>query len=196
MKFLSHQLDGLRKQLETTPWLRWAMIAIAVLGMVFVWQFLDGARANAQQQAIDEEIKLRRIRALQGQDIWLSQKDEATQLRAALEAQLPVVATPGLAQAALQSWLRTLTASFTTEQGIRIAIEKAGQIDGLDNVVKVRATLSGGLSPGEALNIIRQIESAPSLAVVETLNITNDVNKTAHMSLNAYFRIADPAAAP
>lgn len=196
MKILPHQLDGLRKQFEATPWLRWAMIAIAGLGILFVWQFLDGARASAQQQAIDEEIKLRRIRALQGQDIWLSRKDEATQLRAALEAQLPVVATPGLAQAALQSWLRTLTASFTTEQSIRIAIEKAAQIEGLDSVVRVRATVSGGLSPREALNVIRQIESAPSLVIVETLNITNDTNKTAHMSLHAYFRIADPAAAP
>lgn len=196
MKTLQEQLQEIRKQFEATPWLKWAAVAIVLLGMVFVWVTLEGARNNAQQQAIDAEAKLRRVRALQGQDTWLAREEETKQLLAALEAQMPLVDTPGLAQAALQSWLRTLTEMYTAEQGIRISIEKAAAVNGLDNVVKVRATLSGGLTPREALNLIRKIESSPSLTVIETLNITNDHNKTVTLSLNAYYRIAVPAEAP
>ncbi len=196
MTSLQQQLQEMRKQFQATPWLRWAAVAIAVLGMAFVWQFLDGARVSAQQQAIDEESKLRRIRALQGQDIWLIREGEARQLVAALEAQIPAVKTPGLAQAALQTSLRTMTESFTEANGIRIAIEKAAEVSGIEGVVKVRATLNGAVTPSETMNLIRKIEGSPSLMIIESVNITNDVNKTANLSLNAYFRIDDPATAP
>lgn len=196
MKLLSQQLQEMRKQLEATPWLRWAAVAIALLGIAFIWQSLDGAKADAQDQAIEQETKLRRIRGLQGQDVWLTHEEDAKQLRASLEAQMPAVATTGLAQAALQSWLRTLTQGFTAQQAIRISIENAAEVQGLERVVKVRATLTGALTPRDALNLVRQIESAPSLVVIETLNISNDTNKTANMSLNAYYRIADPVVAP
>lgn len=194
MTLLAQQARDMRKQFEATPWLRWGAAGIAVLAMAFVWQFLSDARASSQRQAIDQESKLGQVRALQGQDIWLVRENEAKQLIETLEAQLPTVKTPGLAQASLQSWLRTVTERFTPEQGIRISIEKASEIDALPNVVGVRATLSGNLTPRDVLTLIRTIESSPNLAVIETLNITNDVSKTVNMSLNAYFRIDDGAA--
>lgn len=196
MKHLIGQLAKARVQFEATPWLRWAALAIAVLAMAFVWQALDGIRVRAQEQAIDEESKLRRVRALEGQEGWLSNEREAAQLLASLNAQLPVVATSGLAQAALQRWLREMSSRFSTEQAIRIAIEDAAEVDGLTDVVKVRATFSGALSPTEVLGIIRQIESAPSLMVIETININNDTSNTVNLSLNAYFSVDTSASQP
>ena len=196
MTALSGIALNLRKQLEATPWLRWAAVAIAVLGMAFLWQTVSDVRQRAQQQAIDEESKLRRIRALQGQDVWLTHEQDARQLLGSLEAELPEVATAGLAEAALQAWLRTISSRFNSDQSIRMAVEKSADVASVDNVVKVRATLSGAMTPAEATNVIRQIESAPNLIVIETINITNDASSTVNMSMNAYFRIADPARDP
>lgn len=189
-KMLLDQWHKVQAQTQANPRLKWAFVLIAALLVGIVWQALDQVRTAAQKQAIQEEINHRKILSLQGQDIWFAQATEAESLSKALWAELPEVTTPGQAQAALQSWLRTLTAPITDEKNaLRVSVDSSGAVEGMPGVLKVSATINGGLSARQVLNLIRQIEGATNLVVIETIQIRSDVNNTANMTVNAYYRM-------
>lgn len=183
-------LAEVRRQLDAAPWLKWALAAIVVLAALFIGQELESLRNGAQKRAIDAESALRRIKALQGQEEWIARAEESRKLRDALYAQVPPVATPGLAQAAVQGWLNELTAAAGDTQNMRISVENAAVLETPPGFLRVHATLSGGMTPGQALNLIRRIESATNLVVIETVDIRNDGNRVVSLSLNAYYRQA------
>lgn len=189
MKAFEVQIRELKRQLETSPWLKWAGVAIALLLAAFALQSMEGWRADRQKAAIEAEQNLRRILSLKGQDAWLEREKNARQLRDALKAQLPGVSTPGMAQAALQSWLRNITAGFESKQNMTIRVNRSGPVDGMPDVIRVNAALNGALSPRQSLGLLRQIENSPNLVVVETLTLLSDDNNTVHLTVNAYYRV-------
>lgn len=189
MNMLEVQLQNLKKQTEAAPWLRWAALAIAVLLALFVLQSLDGFRVERRKAAAEAESNLQRILALQGQDVWLARAKDATQLRDSLRAQLPEAATPGLAQASLQNWLRNLTKSFGKEQNLTVRVNQSGPVDKLPGVLRVNASLNGNLTPRQALGVLRQIETSTNLVVLETMDMQSDASNSLQITLNAYYRV-------
>lgn len=187
MKALDAPLQSLKRQVDAAPWLRWASLAIAVLIAALALQALDNWRAERQKAGIEAEQALRRILALKGQNVWLAREKSAQQLRDSLKAQLPQVATPGMAQAALQNWLRNITANFDT-QNVVIRLNRSAPLESMPDVLRVNAALNGTLNPRQALALIRQIESSPNLVVVETVALQSD-SSTLHLTVNAYYRI-------
>lgn len=190
MKAFDAQLLALKRQIEAAPWLKWAGFAIAILLALFIVQGLNDWRVERQKAAIDAEQNLRRILALKGQDAWLEREKNAQQLRDALQAQLPKVATPGMAQAALQNWLRDITSSFDSQQNVAIRVNRSGPVENMPDVTRVNASLNGGLSPRQSLSLLRKIETSPNLIVVETLTLQSDSSNTLHLTVNAYYRVA------
>lgn len=196
MKAFDAQLQSLKRQIEAAPWLKWAGLAILVLIAIFALQGLDAWRMARQKASMEAEQTLRRTLALKGQDVWLAREKSALQLRDALKAQLPEVATPGLAQAALQNWLRGITAGFDAQQNASIRINRSAPVENMPGILRVNIALNGTFSPHQALALLRQIESAPNLIVVETINLQSDSSNTLHLTLNAYYRITGGSAAP
>lgn len=189
MKALDASLQSLRRQVDAAPWLRWAALAIAMLAAALALQALDKLRVERQKAGIEAEQDLRRILALKGQDVWVAREKSARLLRDSLKAQLPEVNTPGMAQAALQNWLRNITSNFDA-QNVVIRLNRTAPLESMPEVLKVNAALSGNLSPGQALALIRRIESAPNLVVVETMALQSDSSNTLHLTVNAYYRLA------
>lgn len=189
MKTLDASLQSLRRQVDAAPWLRWAALAIAMLAAAIALQALDKLRVERQKAGIEAEQDLRRILALKGQDVWVTREKSARLLRDSLKAQLPEVNTPGMAQAALQNWLRNITANFDN-QNVTIRLNRTAPLESMPEVLKVNAALNGNLSPGQALALIRRIESAPNLVVVETMALQSDSSNTLHLTVNAYYRLA------
>lgn len=189
MKAFETQVRELKRQVEASPWLKWAGLAIAILLAAFILQNMNGMRVERQNAAIEAEQNLRRILSLKGQDVWLEREKSAQQLHSSLKAQLPGVATPGMAQAALQSWLRSVTANFDSKQNVTIRVNRSGPIDGMPDVIRVNAALNGALSPRQSLGLLRQIENSPNLISVETLTVLSDDSNTLHLTVNAYYRV-------
>jgi len=179
-------LQQLKQQLETAPWLKWAGLGISVLLILWLMQALVDWRSTEQRAAFQAERSLQRILALNGQELWLQREKEASVMRDGLWAQLPEAATPGLAQAALQNWLREITAN---EDGISIRINHSGPVEHLPGVLQVNASLSAQILPGRSLQLLRQIETAANLVTVETLRLTDDTRSSLNLTLNAYYRI-------
>jgi len=188
------QREQLKRQLEAAPWLKWAGLLIAALLAVLVIQQLDEWRQARHHAARQAQMNLQRILALNGQDVWLERETAAVQLRDALRAQLPEATTAGAAQAALQNWLRTLTADADERRSnLSIQIKQFGVVEALPGVLRVNAVLSGAFSPQQALDILRRVESTPNLVAVETLTILSQNNSNLHLSLNAYYRLGEEA---
>ena len=194
MKAFDTQLQSLKRQVEAAPWLKWAGLAIVLLLALFCLQALDAARLERQKAAMDAELDLRRILALKGQDVWFEREKSASQLRDTLKAQLPEVATPGMAQAALQNWLRGLTSGFGNEQNASIRINRSGLVETVPGVLRVNASLNIAASPRQSLNLLRQVETSTNLVTVETVTLQSDDSNTLHLTLNAYYRIAEGTA--
>lgn len=195
MKMFSAQLQSLKRQADAAPWLKWAALAVAVLMLLLMIQALDQVRTQQQKAAIEAEVNLRRTLALKGQDVWLEREKSALQMRDSLRAQLPEVATPGLAQAALQSWLREASSGFDGEQNVRVTVNRSGLVESVPGILRVNASFSGGLTPRQALNLLRRIETAPTLVVVESMTLQSDSNQTLNLTLNAYYRSGNTGAA-
>jgi hypothetical protein len=194
MKWLSTQWGELRRQADANPRLKWALLLVALLLCAFVWRGLDGLRDGLQKKAISEEARLHRIRALQGQDIWLARADEASAMHAALLAQLPEATTPGLAQATLQGWLRSLVESNPGGRELNVTVDSATPLEQPAGVLRIHASINGALPPSQLIELVRRIESSSNLVVIETSTIrSNQDNASFALGMNAYYRLPAPS---
>ena len=180
----------LREQLNATPWLRWALLVIGVLAAVLGLQGLESLRSHAQDMSIEQEARLRQIRSLQGQDVWIARQRESAELHESLLAEIPSAPTSGVAQAAVQGWLAGLGNSIADTESVRISVEGAAPVESMPDLFRIRATLRAGMTAREALNVARQIESSANLVVIESAEIRSDVNQLASFGVNAFYRIA------
>ncbi len=180
----------LREQLNATPWLRWALLVIGVLAAVLGLQGLESLRSRAQDMSIEQEARLRQIRSLQGQDVWIARQRESAELHESLLAEIPSAPTSGVAQAAVQGWLAGLGNSIADTESVRISVEGAAPVESMPDLFRIRATLRAGMTAREALNVARQIESSANLVVIESAEIRSDVNQLASFGVNAFYRIA------
>ena len=192
MKGLQAPLLALRRQLQGNRRLQAGLAIIVLLLLAFAWQWTDSLRVRYQELAMQAEIDLRRIQGLRGDDAWFERAAEAGRMRDALQAEIPQAGTPGLAQAALQSWLRERASSAGNPDAIRISMDTPVIVDGLPGVVRARAALSGAIPPRQVLNLVRQIEGNSNLMVIETITLRSDENTLFNLTLNAYYRV--PAA--
>lgn len=194
MKLLSRQLHILKQQADAAPWLKWAALLTIVLLAGFALQALEGIRVERQKAAMDAEQNLRKVLALKGQDIWLTREKAANELQEALLNELPSASTPGLAQAALQGWLRETASTYDTNQNVRVNVNRAGNVESMPGVMRVNASFSGNLSPRESLGLLRRIETASNLMVVESISVQSDSSNVVQLTLNAYYRAAGDSA--
>ena len=196
MNWATTQWQAVRRQADANPRLKWALVLIAVLAAAYTWQGLDSLRASMQQQAIDEEARLRRTRALEGQEIWLTRAEEAEAIEDALWAEIPETTTVGLAQASLQSWLRDLSTAVAAGDDLNVTVESASALESPAGVVRVKARVAGGLAPRQVMEMLRQIESSPNLVVVETILVRGCRRGAFEIGLNAYYRLPAEEATP
>lgn len=194
MKPPAKQLAELRRQLDASPWLKWALAAIAILAVVTIGRSLENLRASAQKQAIEAEIELRQIRSLQGQDVWLEREKTSAELQASVQARVPEAATPGMAQAALQGWLNHLATGLSADANARVNVEPAAAVEDMPGLLRVTGTLSAAMTPRQALNVLRQVEGATNLVLVESVDIRNDTVKLMSLRVNGYYRMPPGAA--
>ena len=187
-KDLSGQISGNRR-------LQWALALAMVLLLAFTWQAINSARNQAQRSAINAEMDFRRVRSLQGQDIWLQRAEESGVTYKALLAELPETASPGLAQASLQNWLRE-TGTAATGRELRVDVQPAVMLSAPERTLRVTATLNGNVQARQAFNLLNQIESSNNLMVVESVMIRSDLNNIFNLTVNAYYRLPDGEAAP
>lgn len=172
--------------------LRLGVLAIGVILGVYVGLVAWDWRASAHEQYVERRQYLRKLRALAGQDAWPARAEAAARLRKALDAEIPAVASVGLAQASAQSWSRELVSAFGAD--MQVQSRPAEEVEGQPGLYRVPVVISGPLSTRSVLNVVYQLEKRTSLAVVEEAMILNRENQTFQMTVVYYIRVREGGA--
>lgn len=178
-------------QIRANPRLQVGVLAIGLLLLAGLWLALGDWRNALRAETAQVQDRAQRMQSLAGQDVWLERAEEAERIAQRLIAELPLADSPGLAQAALQSWLRDVVA--TTGTDARIGVEPPVRLDSPPGALRISATVAGSLPARQVQEIIRRIEGHTNLMTIESALIVSDVNHTYSITVHAYYRLRSEA---
>lgn len=187
-------LASMRMELADNPRLRLGAWLIAAILIFYVWLVLADWRAQMHKDYVAQVQQLQKIRSLAGQDEWLQRAEQARVLRDALQAQIPEVATLGLAQASVQTLARDMIAA--SGNAIRVQTEAPAEVGEGSGLWRVPMVISGGLGATQVLQLIRRIESQRNLVVIEQAMILNRENHTFSLTMVSFFRVQEAVHEP
>ena len=177
----------IRREWAANPRLRLGAIAIGVILAEYLLLVLQDVRASLQDHYAERTGYLAKLQALSGQEVWLERASEVARVRAALEAEIPPVATVGIAQATVQGWLREAAVAFSEDANIQAATPSRIAED--SDIWRVPVVVSGKLDPARYVQLIGMIEKRPNLAVIGEAMILNRENRTFSLTVVSYYRV-------
>lgn len=178
-----------RAEFRANARLRWGGLLIVAIMVFYLWLVLSDLRAQMQRDYVQQVQRLDKITSLSGQDEWLQRAEQARVLRDALQAQIPTVATLGLAQASVQSIARDLIAA--SGKPLRVQAETATEVGRGSGIWRVPVVISGALAPDRALQLIRNIERQQNLVVVDQVILLNRPGVPFTVTMTAFFRVQE-----
>lgn len=181
-------LADMRRQWAANRRLRLGIGAIALIVVVYLFLLIQDWRASLATEYAARTEHLYKMRALAGQDEWVERARSMAEVRRALEAELPDAATPGLAQANVQGWVRDVVAAYG-EDDVTVQVSDAVPVDGHPGVWRVPVAINGPLQPGRYLDLVAAIERRNTLAIIEQARILDRENRTFSLTVVAFFRI-------
>jgi hypothetical protein len=186
---LRQQWQRLVEQVRDNPRLQGGLLLIA--GLVAGWLFLvlGDLRQDGLRRLDQARQEYFRVRQLAGERDWPQRADAAVKLADALSAEIPDVASAGLAQAAFQDWLKDIV----DDQGVPVRIDLQAPVrlePPAQDIVRITATLSGGMDPRQAWRMIHRIESGSALATIPDITVRSDgPNQTFSITVQGFFRL-------
>lgn len=193
MSALRAQFGPLQEQFRANPRLR---LGVVVIALILIWQggqsLSDAAHAAAHDQA-EEAARLQRTQEIAEESEWHARAMAARTLLAQLQAEIPDAATPGLAQANLQT---QLAAWMSGTPRMRLQIGAATTVPGIPDLWAVSASVSGPADPSEVMELVRKAESQRQLIVVEDLRLTTGRARSGNLRLVAYYRVPSGTGLP
>jgi hypothetical protein len=165
----SPRLQQLREDWRSNQRLRWGVFAIGVIGFVYLCLVLVDWRRDLHQQYQQRTLQMYKVAALADQEYWLLRVDSAKALDGALQAEIPRVATIGLAQAEAQTNVRQIVNAF----GPKLAVDARppAQVRGQPGLWRIPISLRGMVTQPQLLQILRRIESADRLVTIEEFSL-------------------------
>lgn len=182
-------LADMRRQWASNRRLRIGVAAIAVIVVAYLFLVLQDWRSALATEYAARTEHLYKMRALAGQDEWVERARAMADVRRALEAELPDAATPGLAQANVQGWVRDVVAAYGVDN-VTVQVSDASPVDGKPGVWRVPVAINGPLNAGRYLDLVASIERRNTLAIIEQARVLDRENRAFSMTVVAFFRIA------
>lgn len=187
MSALAAQVARLRQELARNVRLRVGVAVIGAILALYAVLVLRDWRAELHERYVERREYLRKVRGLAGQRVWQARAQEMAAARKALEAAVPSAASPGLAQAMAQGWIREQVAPFGA--AVQVQSRPVERVDGEPGIVRIPTVVSGSLNPRSVVNLLQQIERRSALTVVEEALIRNRENRTFQLTVVSYVRV-------
>lgn len=182
----------MRTEWSGNPRLRLGAGAIIVILVIYLLMVLAEWRTTLHAEYQQRTLQLYKVQALAGKEEWLLRADNALTLNRALQSEIPNATTIGLAQAEVQTWMRQIMQAF----GPKMSSEThaPAPVAGEPGLWRIPITIRGLVSVAQLQEILRRIESADRLTVVDSMTITI-IRDTPNVSLTAvaYYRVGKPA---
>ena len=187
MSVADQLLGQVRQELARNARLRLGLALIAAILAFYAALVMVDWRSGLHEHYIERRQYLRKLLEMANQDEWPARAASAARVRKALEAEIPEVASLGLAQAGAQTWARNLAAVYGV--AVQVQAREPQTVDGQPGLMRV-PILSGTLPPKVVLNIMQQIEKRGSLTVIEEAMLLNRENQTFQLTVVSYVRVA------
>ena len=187
MSAVSQLMAQVQQELAKNPRLRLGLAVIGVILAVYCALLLIDLRGRLHEHYVERRQYLQKLRQMASQDEWPLRAVSAAQMRKALEAEIPEVASVGLAQAGAQSWARDMAAVHGS--AVQVQAQEPQEVEEQPGLMRVPIILSGALPPKAVLNIIQQVEKRGSLAVIEQAMLLNRENQTFQVTVVSYVRV-------
>lgn len=163
-----------------------ALILLLLAGWVFL--VLGDLRTTLLKELEAGHERLVKVKQLAGQRAWGERARDAEALAKALEAEIPTAPSPGLAQAEFQGWLQKIVDSQAAT--LRLDMQAPMRLEDRQDLIRVTATVSGGLPPRRAVQMVHRIESSTSLVTIPALLVRTDgANQTFSATVQATYRV-------
>lgn len=174
--------------------LRFGVLAIAGIVVLYLLLLMQDWRSALANEYTARTEHLYKMKSLAGQEEWLLRAQSTSELRKAMEAELPEVDTAGLAQAQVQGWIRDVATAL--DEDVQVETLEPVPVEGRPGLWRVPVSVSGQLDPARYLELLRRIESRNTLSVIEEAAVRNRANPTFTLTIVSYFRIREAANAP
>ena len=191
MTTLRNAVANARREWAGNRRLRMGVAAIGAILALYVFLVLQDWRAALAGEYADRTEHLYKMKSLAGQDEWLGRAQAARAIRDRLEAEIPEVATVGLAQAGVQGWIRDAAAAFGDD--VRVQTQAPAESD-IAGVWRIPVVITGSADPVRVIQLIRRIEGRPTLSVIEEALVVNRENRTFSLTVVSFFRITEAPA--
>lgn len=188
MSAVTRLMAQVQQELAQNPRLRLGLVVIGVILAAYSALLLIDLRGRLNERYVERRQYLQKLRQVASQDEWPARAEAAARMRKALEAEIPEVASVGLAQAGAQTWARDLAAVHGS--AVQVQAQETQVVEEQPGLMRVPIVLSGALPPRAVVNIIQQVEKRGSLAVIEQAMLLNRENQTFQVTVVSYVRVA------
>lgn len=182
----------MRNEWAGNPRLRIGAFLILAILVLYLVMVLSDWRAALHEEYQQRTLQLYKMEALAGKNEWLLRAETARTLDKALRSEIPKAATIGLAQAEVQTWMRQIMQAF----GPKMSSESHAPVPvvGEPGLWRIPITIRGVISVQQLQEILRRIESADRLTVIDnmTVSVIRDVPNVS-LTASAYYRVGTPA---
>lgn len=191
MKQLRDRLAPLLFELRGNPRLQGGIGVVAALAVLWLWLMIGDWREHSLRELARVNEEIERMQTISSEAIWMERAAQAAELKAVLDAEITPVRSPGLAQAAVQTWLTRVFENLNIRP--QLNMEAPLVLERPAGVIRVAANLSGSANPQQVTELLRRIEGERQLMVVPLLQIRSESNETFQMTVHFYFRLAAEA---
>lgn len=180
----------MREEWGSNPRLRMGVAVIAAIAIVYVCLSLADWRRSLHEEYQQRTLQVYKMAALAGRNEWVLRADRAKTVEKAVLAEIPSVASVGLAQAEIQASIRQILNAFGPKMvsEARPAVPLAGH----PGIWRVPVAIRGPLSQAQFMEVLRRLEEGDRLVAIEESSISF-VQGVPNVSLTAvaYYRIAE-----
>ncbi|MEA1889029.1 MAG: hypothetical protein U9N50_04515 [Pseudomonadota bacterium] len=183
---MASQISELFNQWRENPRLRFGVLIMIVIVAIYVFLFLEDIREKQEVEYQQEIERYQRMQAIAEQQYWPERAEQARSQRVQLQTGLWRAESQGLAQAALQSWLKRKLHKLKLDT-IKYDVAAVKPVPGINYIWQVPAHLKGALQLEQLIELLSLIELNKDLVRIEQLEIHR--SKTAFrldMAIAAY----------
>ncbi len=172
--------------------------AVVVSVLVFIGAFW-GLTSSKRGELVRSRMSLARLQAEVTGDAWPKRLETAQALKGQLAVRMWDAPTPGLAEAAFDSWIRNRFQKFGgTAQQIQITrsgVSRDGQPSStIASLQRMTAKVIATFDQAVVMQVLADVAEADHLIVVDRLIIRSGANSRVEMDLSTFIRNADASA--
>lgn len=175
----------------TTEWRHNPRLRIGIWIIVMILMSYTGSSLLEWRQSLalrcqNVADRMGHVESLVNQTAWDNRLEAAKAAVVHIEDRLWRADSRGLAQAMVQNWIDDIMRQQGTDN-VRIQVERPQDLNRMDGVWRVSATVESVVETDGIPGLLRAIETHDRLVTVEQLNLINTSRARLTLGLSAYF---------